>query len=219
MIHLSEKHGVNPSIMHCWFCGEDKGIALVGVLPNDEQAPKDAIYDREPCDKCVEMMKQGVMIIETPDGETGKDPKRTGRLWVLKDSAIRKMIKNKDALEDVLNHRMCFMHEQVTKSLGLPREVPKKPEEPIVEKPSGKKTTGPYTHKQYKCRACGTISEHGTNHWGAIYPACRKGICRGMIHDCLEQMPEGYEKPEEWKMAKLGDVMDIVEVRKRKVQK
>lgn len=70
------------------------------------------------------------------------------------------------------------------------------------------KTTGPVSVKLYKCRTCGETSYHGTNHWGAIYPWC-KGCHGVVVMDCLEPMPEGYEKPEEWKCAKLGDIATI----------
>ncbi len=76
------------------------------------------------------------------------------------------------------------------------------------------KTTGKYSIKEYKCRECGAVEKHGTNHWGAIYPKCKS--CKwkhpmqlGSIFDCLEPMPEGYEKPEEWKTARLGDICTI----------
>lgn len=68
------------------------------------------------------------------------------------------------------------------------------------------KTTGKYSVKEYKCRRCGAIEEHGTNHYGAIYPTCKS--CSWIIMDCLEPMPEGYKKPEEWKMVKLGDILE-----------
>ena len=71
-----------------------------------------------------------------------------------------------------------------------------------------KPTTGKYSQKQYKCRRCGAIESHGTNHWGAIYPPCKTCSWKHpmesqVIMDCLEPMPEGYDKPEEWKQVKL----------------
>ena len=72
------------------------------------------------------------------------------------------------------------------------------------------KTTGKYSIKKYKCRSCGTKKETGTNHWGSIYPYCNN--CNSLsIWDCLDKMPEGYKKPEEWKIVRLGDVAEIVE--------
>lgn len=75
-IPISPKHGVNPTIIKCYFCGESKGIALVGKLPNDEQAPREAVLDYEPCDACQEQMAKGITIVEvttTPNGN-GQPP-------------------------------------------------------------------------------------------------------------------------------------------------
>ena len=70
------------------------------------------------------------------------------------------------------------------------------------------KTRGAYSVKQYRCRTCGQMSAHGTNHWGAIYPYCSS--CRSIsILDCQEATPEGFGIPEEWKIVKLGDVCEI----------
>lgn len=66
-IRLSKKYGVNPSICKCFFCGSDKGIALMGKLGGrneDLEAPKSCIMDYEPCDTCQTNMAQGVTLIE-----------------------------------------------------------------------------------------------------------------------------------------------------------
>lgn len=38
-IRVSEKHGVNPSITICPICGKETGIALLGKLKGDKEAP------------------------------------------------------------------------------------------------------------------------------------------------------------------------------------
>ena len=67
-IRLSEKHGVNPTLCQCFFCGETKHIALLGQIGDrrkgeDFEAPRECVMDYEPCDKCQEQMKQGVTLI------------------------------------------------------------------------------------------------------------------------------------------------------------
>jgi hypothetical protein len=37
-IRLSEKHGVNPSLMLCFYCGEASGVALLGRLKGDQDS-------------------------------------------------------------------------------------------------------------------------------------------------------------------------------------
>lgn len=64
-IKLSKKHGVNPTIPICFFCGNEKNeIALLGELPNDAEAPKHTIINYEPCDTCKEIMNKGITVME-----------------------------------------------------------------------------------------------------------------------------------------------------------
>jgi len=93
-ITLSPKHGVNPSITHCEVCGKEIGIALLGKLKNDAEAPRDIYMGL--CDECQKVIDQdGLMIIEVRDGETGNNPYRTGRIiGVSKDFKERYNIKN-----------------------------------------------------------------------------------------------------------------------------
>lgn len=50
-IRVSEKHGVNPSITICPICGKETGIALLGKLKEDKEAPMRMLSD--PYDDCV----------------------------------------------------------------------------------------------------------------------------------------------------------------------
>jgi hypothetical protein len=78
-ILLSPKHGVNPSVLHCICCGKDYGIAMLGKLKGDEEAPRDMYQGL--CKDCEGVVNQGgAMIIEVKDGEEGNNPYRTGRL-------------------------------------------------------------------------------------------------------------------------------------------
>jgi len=84
-IEVSPKHGLNPTIPVCFFCGEDKNeIALLGrvrernpetgraVRGTDLEAPMRMILDYEPCEKCAEKFKTGVLLMGvikySPDG-------------------------------------------------------------------------------------------------------------------------------------------------------
>jgi len=60
------------------------------------------------------------------------------------------------------------------------------------------KTTGKYSVKPYQCSVCS--AEHFTD------PIA--------VWECLEPMPEGYEKPTPWKKVLLGDIATIKEVKK-----
>lgn len=100
-IKLSPKHGLNPTIPICFFCGEDKNeIALLGQIGDrrkgeDIQAPMKMILDYEPCDKCKEIFAQGVLLVEVTkypnvQGQPAiqKDAYPTGRHCVVKPEAL-----------------------------------------------------------------------------------------------------------------------------------
>ena len=78
-ITLSPKHGVNPSITHCECCGKTIGVAMMGRLKGDAEAPIDVYLGL--CDDCQKVINQGgVMVIEVRDGEKSPNPYRTGRI-------------------------------------------------------------------------------------------------------------------------------------------
>lgn len=73
-----------------------------------------------------------------------------------------------------------------------------------------KPTTGALSFKKYKCKKCGRVESHSTNHWGDIYCLCH--YCNTTLWECMEPVPKGYGVPEKWKQVKLGDIADIKEV-------
>lgn len=89
-IPLSPKHGLNPSMDCCFYCGEVTGIALMGKLKNDEEAPKECCTSLEPCDKCKEKYKGYLLLVEIKEDKSGP----TGR-W----SAIPKIYIDKSFQE------------------------------------------------------------------------------------------------------------------------
>lgn len=98
-IRLSQKHGVNPTIPLCFWCGQEKNeIALLGRLKGDAEAPRNLCLDYEPCDTCKKNMASGVTLMEavhTPLHEgmpaIQKDCYPTGRWLVLKREAAKRM--------------------------------------------------------------------------------------------------------------------------------
>lgn len=101
-IKISPKHGVNPSICKCFFCGQDKGIVLLGKLKNDAEAPREIVMDYEPCDNCLAGMQQGVTLLEVSnvqpsDGrpsvkaQDGSEVYPLERMVVLKAEAVSRM--------------------------------------------------------------------------------------------------------------------------------
>ena len=88
-IPISKKHGVNPTMLICPICHhETNGLALLGRLPGDAEAPRYSL-DREPCDDCRKVIDSGgVMLIEIKDGSTEQNPERTGYIVGVKAGVI-----------------------------------------------------------------------------------------------------------------------------------
>ena len=112
-IRISPKHGLNPTIPVCFFCGEDKNeVAILGHIKernhngtvnhqSDIEAPMRMILDYEPCDKCKEGMAQGTTIIEVVPTKESPNNKMeispgivpTGSWNVIKDEAFERIFK------------------------------------------------------------------------------------------------------------------------------
>ena len=124
-VKISPKHGVNPSMGICFFCGEETGeIAILGKLPNDQEAPKYAILNYEPCTKCREQFEQGIAFIGVVDHvdddrpEIAQNAYPTGSVLVLTRDAVEKadFINNKSK-EHILEVGHALIPEEILKKL------------------------------------------------------------------------------------------------------
>lgn len=123
-LRLSPTHGVNPSVMQCFYCLQDKGIALLGAIPGGAEAPRQAVFDREPCETCAEHMRQGVILISVDEAKSKGDmqnPYRTGGWCVIRDSAIKRGIHPKELADHILKMRVAFVPDDAWTKMGLPR--------------------------------------------------------------------------------------------------
>lgn len=113
-ITLSPKHGVNPCMPVCFFCGKERNeIVLFGKIGReDKEAPMKAIVDFEPCDECKKKFAEGVLLIEvttSPEAVNmpiAKDAYPTGRYVVVKPEALNGNFK---AGSKALVHRHDFI--------------------------------------------------------------------------------------------------------------
>lgn len=122
-IKLSPKHGLNPSISVCFFCGEEKNeIVLPGKLKGDVEAPRKAVWNKIPCDKCKEYMRQGIIFIGVDERLTTdrSNPYRTGKFAVIKEEAVKCAITNKELLADIIRQRVAFVTNDLWDLLGIP---------------------------------------------------------------------------------------------------
>ena len=118
-IRLSDKHGVNPSLDICFFCGEATGVALLGRLRDDEEAPREAVYSYEPCKACTEMMATGFTLVEaaTLPYKEGQPPISTVDGTDVYPSGAWVVMKTEAALrifdETVVGHVRAFVEPEV----------------------------------------------------------------------------------------------------------
>ncbi len=140
-IRLSKKHGANPSLGQCFWCGGDDGtVLLVGRLPGDAEAPRRMFVSYEPCDTCKEQLEQGVALVEAvgspvvegqpPIQKTGaQELYPTGRYMVVKVEAIRRLL-TPDVVETTLEKRKAYVDgEAYEKLIQLFREAGEIPQE------------------------------------------------------------------------------------------
>ncbi len=104
----------------CFVCGEVKHLLLDRRLKNS--LPREACYDKEPCDKCKEHMKQGIIFISVLKGAAGDNPYRTGRFFVVKEEAVKRMPIQEDLKVSILKSRISFVEDEVLDNLGFPKQ-------------------------------------------------------------------------------------------------
>jgi len=123
-IRLSPKHGLNPAIPVCFFCGGDKNeIVIPGLMKGDREAPRKAVWNMEPCDQCAHFMTQGVILIEVDEAKTTDraNPYRAGGWLVVKDHVITGTVNSPELAASILEKRVAFIPTDAWDKLGLPR--------------------------------------------------------------------------------------------------
>lgn len=118
-IRVSEKHGVNPSLLKCFWCGQDKGVALLGKLKGDAEAPREMCLDYDFCDNCVERIGEGIALLEVStepvtEGQPAISKHGPAQLyptgsWVaVTEEAIRRMFTEEQA-DNIIQHRRALV--------------------------------------------------------------------------------------------------------------
>lgn len=105
-ITLSPKYGINPSVLHCFICGKETGVALLGKLKGDTEAPHNISNPNEICDDCRKALEKGKFILEMEDSLDKGKPIRTGRYVCIK----------KDKLP-YIKSPICFMEHLIFSKL------------------------------------------------------------------------------------------------------
>ena len=71
------------AMSRCFFCGEGKDILINGRM-RDISKYHNKVIDQEPCPKCAEYMKEGVILVSVKDEEESQNPYRTGKFAVVR---------------------------------------------------------------------------------------------------------------------------------------
>ena len=110
-IIISPKHGLNPSLLKCFACGKAAGVALLGKLKDDEEAPMEMTDQNIFCDNCQKVINQnGLLVISVRDGETGNNPFRTGKMVGITKEAKERIFKD-------IKTNVCYMEDSVFSKL------------------------------------------------------------------------------------------------------
>lgn len=123
-IKFSPKHGLNPTIPVCFFCGQQKNeIALMGRLAGDAEAPRNLILDYEPCDHCKALFAQGILCIGVTEQSPDDRPPicqsfyPTGAYMVVTEDCIQRWITDETLKQQVLEQRKMLLDHQVLMQL------------------------------------------------------------------------------------------------------
>lgn len=120
-IRLHPKHGVNPTIPVCYWCGKEKNeVALLGATYKGE-APRNLVLDMEPCEDCAAKWAQGIVLFEAAPGSDG--PEFTGRWAVIKKEAVPRLFKPQEVVDQVLAKRKALVEPEVYQKLFVPKEA------------------------------------------------------------------------------------------------
>lgn len=119
-VFLHPKHGINPTIAVCAWCGEDRGeVAMLGrSIPG--QALQRTILDYMPCETCKADMQKGIAFIEVDSAEKLKRPPLapdgtmsvvapTGRWLVLSNEAFEKLPLSEESKNGIVDAGRCIL--------------------------------------------------------------------------------------------------------------
>lgn len=119
-IQLHPKHGLNPTMPVCFWCGQDKGeIALLGAKYKGEAPPK-MVLDYMPCGACQTAQESGITCIEATTPNRTKNPPLandgalsmtcpTGRWVVVKREAFERFPVADQLKAQIMERGKCFL--------------------------------------------------------------------------------------------------------------
>jgi len=112
-LRLHPEYGVNPTIPVCYICGQNKNEVVLLGAAYKEKAPMHMHLDKIPCDKCNELLKSDVLLIEVRDGESGENPYRTGYITAIRLEVAKRVFEKMD----LDKNRIFFIEQSVLKNI------------------------------------------------------------------------------------------------------
>ena len=129
---MGEKLPWAVALTKCYFCGEDGDIIIPCTLTqhvaNKVEEMHGKVVNMDPCNKCKDLMKQGVILItfdpaKSKEGwhkEQMPNPYRTGGFFVVKDEAVRRIFNDEGgATAFALKYRWIFIEHAAAAGVGL----------------------------------------------------------------------------------------------------
>lgn len=143
---MSEPNMIGVALTKCYFCQKDDCIVINTRLGTLNAAKVEKMHGKtismEPCQKCADLMKMGIILITIDDAKSGEgwnkpplrnderegwipNPYRTGGWFVITDDAAKRMFPQ--MADWAIKHRFMFIEHEAAKMIGLfdatPEEV------------------------------------------------------------------------------------------------
>jgi hypothetical protein len=108
----------------CFYCGKPKEIMLDTRLR--KTLPREACYNREPCDVCKRWMERGIILISVNEklSTDHENPYRSGCWSVMKVDSFERIFKpmlSEELYNAMLKRRAAFITDEVWDAIGMPR--------------------------------------------------------------------------------------------------
>lgn len=124
-VRISKKHGLNPSIPLCHYCGKPKNEIILTGAHGETWAKKHGITDGQmpmyvvvegDIEPCAECKKAGIGIAEV---ESETDFKFTGRVWLISEKCVNEILTDGSLKTSVLQKRFMVVDKVTAQKLGL----------------------------------------------------------------------------------------------------
>lgn len=129
-VKISPRHGLNPSIPICFWCGEEKNeVVLLGKMnKEDSEAPRRILIDYKPCEKCKKAFEQGIQVIgvnttpffdnQEPLKDEGDDRLYpSGAYFIATEQWVNRVIDDEDIRNSTLKTRKLLMEDNIVKDI------------------------------------------------------------------------------------------------------